>query len=141
MGPDDSPELHIVDTESVGRGLSDDRIVRIITESGPEEVQWLTDIGVKFDLDENGGYSLGKEGAHSRRRILHAHGDRTGCELVRALRSAVRKSSHIAIIENHFAADLVKKDGRITGVILRKKDGGWLLNLPGMDWPWPFGPA
>lgn len=126
VGADDSPELHSVDTESVGKGLSDDRIVRIITESAPEEVKWLADIGARFDRDESGHYSLGKEGAHSRRRILHAHGDRTGCELVRALRSAVRKSPHIKIIENNSAVDLVKTDGRITGVILRKGDGGWL---------------
>lgn len=126
VGADDSPELHSADTESVGKGLSDSRIVRIITESAPEEVKWLAEIGVRFDRDESGHYSLGKEGAHSRRRILHAHGDRTGCELVRALRSAVRKSTHIKIIENNLAADLVKTDGRITGVILRKRDGGWL---------------
>ncbi|MFH1964659.1 MAG: L-aspartate oxidase [Acidobacteriota bacterium] len=126
VGADDSPELHSVDTAFVGKGLSDDRIVRIITESAPEEVKWLTDIGVRFDRDESGHYSLGKEGAHSRRRILHAHGDRTGRELVNALRRAVRKSTHIKIIENNLAADLVKKDGRITGVILRKGDGGWL---------------
>ncbi len=125
VGADDSPELHIADTETVGMGLSDKRIVRIITRSAPEEIQWLTDIGVKFDRDENGGYSLGKEGAHSRRRILHAHGDRTGRELVRALRAAVRESRHIKIVENHFAADLVKRNGRITGVILRDRDGGW----------------
>ena len=126
VGEDDSPELHSIDTESVGKGLSDEKIVRIITESAPEEVKWLADIGVQFDRDENGGYSLGKEGAHSHRRILHAHGDRTGWELVRALRCAVKESAHIKLIENHFAADLVKTDGRITGVILRKEDGSWI---------------
>ena len=126
VGADDSPELHTEDTESVGSGLSDDRIVRIITEAAPEEVEWLGEIGVEFDRDENGGYSLGKEGAHSRRRVLHAQGDKTGHELVRALKAKVIASSHIEVLENVFASELLREGGRVTGVMLRKKDGGWI---------------
>lgn len=126
IGDDDSPDLHIADTESVGKGLSNDRIVRIITESASEEVDWLTEIGVEFDRDPKGGFSLGKEGAHSRRRILHAHGDKTGAELIKSLRNAVLASDHIEIMENVFAADLIRKDDRIVGVLLRSEvDGEW----------------
>ena len=124
VGENDSPELHSADTESVGMGLSDERIVRIITESAPREVEWLAEIGVDFDRNASGNYSLGKEGAHSRRRILHAHGDKTGYEMVKALRRAVNKSSHIEVLENHLAMDLVKENGIVSGVILKNENGG-----------------
>jgi len=127
VGENDSPELHTADTESVGMGLSCDRIVRIITEAGPKEIEWLAETGVDFDRGKAGEYSLGKEGAHSRRRVLHAQGDKTGYEMVKALRKAVLKSSHIKVLENTFALDLVKENGRVTGVILKNEGGGWTL--------------
>jgi len=126
VAENDHPGLHADDTESVGKGLSDERMVRIITEAAPQEVNWLTEIGARFDLQEDGFFSLGKEGAHSRRRILHAQGDKTGWELVRSLKAAVRASSQIEVLENSLVADLVKEEGRISGILLRRGDGAWV---------------
>ena len=126
VAENDHPGLHADDTESVGKGLSDERMVRIITEAAPQEVNWLTEIGARFDLQEDGFFSLGKEGAHSRRRILHAQGDKTGWELVRSLKAAVWASSHIEVLENSLVADLVKEEGRVSGIILRRGDGAWV---------------
>ena len=127
VGDNDSSDLHKADTESVGMGLTDSHVAGIITSAAPREIEWLSEIGVEFDRVEGGDFSLGKEGAHSRRRILHAHGDKTGYEMVKALREAVLASSHIKVMENHFAADLVKEKGRISGVVLRKDTGEWIL--------------
>ena len=82
LGPDDNAELHAVDTLAAGAGLCDRLVVRSITGAAGDAVGWLARLGARFDRDPDGSLARGLEGAHSRRRIVHASGDRTGAELL-----------------------------------------------------------
>src|SRR5215207_7432156 len=84
-GAGDSPELHRRDTLAAGAALCDAKAVEILVEEGPARVRELQTAGAKFDLGTDGKLQLGKEAAHSRNRIVHAHGDQTGAEVARAL--------------------------------------------------------
>jgi L-aspartate oxidase len=121
LGKDDAAQLHTLDTLSAGDGLCDPQIVSILTEEGPQRIRELIALGAAFDRDEHGELRLGREGAHSRRRILHANGDATGGEMVRALAGAVRDAAHITVAEGVFAEDLVLADdgSRVLGVLAR----------------------
>src|SRR5436309_128157 len=109
---EDSFELHVRDTLTAGAGLCNEKVVRTIIEEGPARIAELIDLGMKFSEREdprNHGkheLDLGKEGGHSKRRILHAK-DVTGREIERALLSAVAQRPNIKIFENHLAIDLV----------------------------------
>jgi L-aspartate oxidase len=109
---DDSFELHIRDTLAAGAGLCKEKIVRTVVEEGPDRIQELIDLGMKFSESENRAedgsreLDLGREGGHSRRRILHAK-DMTGHEIENALLSAIAKQPNIQIFENHLAIDLI----------------------------------
>lgn len=116
VGADDSPQLHFEDTLIAGAGLCNERAVRALVEGAPAAVRWLIDIGTAFDRDGD-GYALGREGAHSRRRVLHAGGDATGAEIERALVARVRADANIEIHEHAFAYDLIVADGRCRGVV------------------------
>ncbi len=88
----------------------------------------LLALGAHFDLDETGSLSLGREAAHSRRRILHAR-DATGAEIVRTLVAAVRHAPEIRMIDSAFAVDLVMDDGRVIGAVAVHEDGRRVLHL------------
>ena len=109
---EDSFEMHVRDTLEAGAGLCKEKVVRIIVEEGPARVQELIELGMKFSERENGAaggtreLDLGKEGGHSRRRILHAK-DVTGREIERALLTAVAREPNITILENHIGIDLI----------------------------------
>jgi L-aspartate oxidase len=106
---EDSFEMHVRDTLEAGAGLCHEDVVRTIVEEGPARIAELIELGMKFsERDENGKreLDLGREGGHSRRRILHAK-DVTGREIERALLSAIAQNKNIEIFENHFAIDLV----------------------------------
>src|SRR3974377_1360201 len=109
---EDSVELSVRDTLEAGAGLCKEKVVRTIVEEGPARIAELIDLGMKFserDIPKNGGareLDLGKEGGHSKRRILHAK-DITGREVERALLAAVAQSPNIEIFENHLAIDLI----------------------------------
>jgi L-aspartate oxidase len=108
-GEDDTFESHIDDTLTAGAGLCRRDAVETVVREGPERVRELIALGVHFDLkpdSEHPAYDLGREGGHSRRRILHAL-DQTGNEMVRALGEAVRAAPGIDVIENHLAVDLI----------------------------------
>ena len=77
LGPDDRFEYHIEDTLTVGEGLSHPDIVELVVRQGPERIRELVDMGALFDTGKENGFDLGREGGHSRRRIIHAH-DMTG---------------------------------------------------------------
>src|SRR6185503_13958904 len=80
VGADDSPELHAADTIRAGDGLCDEHAVEVLVEQGPLYVRELLDWGARFDRDADGRPALGREAAHSVRRVLHA-GDATGREI------------------------------------------------------------
>jgi len=109
MSPDDSMDLHVADTLDAGAGLCKEEVVRTIVGEGPECIEELIARGVQFDSHlENGveEIDLGREGGHTRRRILH-HGDTTGKEIATRLLTACRHTPGITFYENHFAIDLI----------------------------------
>ena len=127
LGADDSPELHCQDTLAAGAGLCDEEAVRILVEQAPEAVRWLIEMGVQFDRADHaqGGSSehatpdgllLGREGAHSRWRVLHAGGDATGAEIERALMTALRARSSVVLYEETFVSNLLVDDECCVGV-------------------------
>ena len=127
VGPDDAPALHAADTLAVGGGLNDREIVELLTREGPRRVAELAALGARFDEDGDGHPALGREAAHSRRRILHAR-DATGAEMVRALTAAVRQAPHVTVVERAFALDLVLRDGVVAGVVALHASGRRVLH-------------
>jgi L-aspartate oxidase len=109
---EDSFELHVRDTLAAGAGLCRENVVRTIVEEGPARIQELIELGMRFSEREvpksNGEHELdlGKEGGHSKRRILHAK-DVTGREIERALLNAAAQQPNIQIFENHLVIDLI----------------------------------
>lgn len=120
---EDSPEYHRQDTLIAGAGLCDPRAVDVLVHEGPAGVQDLIRLGTNFDTEQNGEYALTMEGAHSRRRILHANGDATGYEIVRALSEKVRQDPNIAVWDDHFVIDLITQHGECYGALVLKPDG------------------
>lgn len=119
---EDSPEFHLQDTLVAGAGLCDETAVQVLVHEGPQGVQDLIRLGTNFD-EEDGHYALTREGAHSQRRILHANGDATGYEIVRALAEKVQASPDIELWDEHFVLDLLDEDGECRGAIVQKPDG------------------
>src|SRR5437764_2225069 len=109
---EDSFELHVRDTLEAGAGLCKESVVRTIIEEGPARIAELIELGMHFserEIPRSKGVrelDLGKEGGHSKRRILHAK-DVTGREVERALLAAIAAQPNIEIFENHFAIDLI----------------------------------
>lgn len=109
---EDSFELHVRDTLEAGAGLCDESAVRTIVTEGPARIRELVDLGVRFDEREVSGhreFDLGREGGHSKRRVLHVQ-DVTGKEIENALlRELNRPASgrHVDLLENHMAVDLI----------------------------------
>lgn len=126
LAPDDSPSLHARDTLAAGAQLNDANAVRRLTDGAPAAVHWLDRIGAAFDRD-GAGYRLGREAAHSRARIVHAHGDASGAEAMRALRTAARAASHVDVFEHHRAVRLATRDGGVRGVAAIGPDGAVVL--------------
>jgi L-aspartate oxidase len=133
---EDSVELHVRDTLEAGAGLCKEKAVRTIVEEGPARIAELMELGMKFSEREiplsHGVHELdlGKEGGHSKRRILHAK-DITGREVERALLTAVAQEPRIEIFENHLAIDLVTSqklgrpgDNRCLGAYVLDKRSG-----------------
>ncbi len=112
---DDLPSLHVEDTLVAGAGLCDRKAVEILVDEGPTRIRELMELGAHFNTEANGELALGREGGHSRRRIVHA-ADLTGREVERTLVEASRTHPRIKIFENHCAIDLIVVDGRCLGV-------------------------
>jgi L-aspartate oxidase len=131
---EDSFDLHVRDTLEAGAGLCKEDVVRGIVEEGPERIKELIELGMSFSERENGDYKheldLGKEGGHSKRRILHAK-DITGREIETALLTALALHPNVEMFENHAAIDLITRrklgfssDNRCVGVyVLDNKTG------------------
>jgi L-aspartate oxidase len=115
VGPDDNPDLHLEDTLTAGAGLVDLEAARILTSEAADRIADLVRFGVPFD-SVDGEVALGREGAHSRARILHAGGDATGAHIELTL-SEVARHSNVTILEHSQALEVVVKDGTATGVV------------------------
>ena len=117
LGAGDSPELHRRDTLAAGAALCDAAAVQVLVEEGPARVRELHSAGADFDLEpDTGHFRLGREAAHSRKRIVHAHGDQTGAEVARTLVSRVRHSKRIRVLEKARVLDLLVHRGECVGV-------------------------
>jgi L-aspartate oxidase len=106
---EDSFELHVRDTLEAGAGLCDEAVVRTIVTEGPERIRELVELGLQFDEREISGHrelDLGKEGGHSKRRVLHVR-DVTGKEIEQTLLRELGRQSHVQLMENHMAVDLI----------------------------------
>jgi L-aspartate oxidase len=115
LGEDDEVTLHLHDTLLAGDGLCREEAVRVLVEEGPEQIHQLIDWGMHFD--RNGTkLAFTREGAHSRSRILHAHGDSTGSEILRALMAKARTIPSIKLSPHAFATELVVEGGKVGGV-------------------------
>jgi L-aspartate oxidase len=108
VDPADSFEKHIEDTLVAGVGLCDRRAVEVAVRRGPEAVRQLAAWGARFSMEQGASgaaYSLGREGGHSGRRIVHA-ADMTGREIEGALVAAAERHPNITVLEDHVALDL-----------------------------------
>ncbi len=109
MRDDDSFERHVADTLDAGDGLCDESVVRAVVTAGPARIAELEAMGIRFApnaAEEGSGYDLGKEGGHTRRRVLHA-GDITGRHIETALLARATAESNISIRDDCMAIDLI----------------------------------
>lgn len=112
---DDSFDLHIQDTLASGAGLCHPDVVNLVVKEGPRRIEALVSRGVSFSRHSNApsdGFDLGREGGHSRNRIVHTQ-DMTGREVERALLEQVRAHPNIDLFENHIAIDLITHSTRM----------------------------
>ena len=116
LGAGDSPELHRQDTLAAGAALCDAAAVEVLVAEGPARVRDLALLGARFDTEPDGRFSLSREAAHSRKRIVHADGDQTGAEVARTLIARVREAKSITVLERARALDLILVGGRCVGV-------------------------
>lgn len=115
LSEDDEVALHEEDTLGAGAGLCDERAVHVMVTDGPRYIQELIEWGAEFDR-EGGNLVFTQEAAHSRRRILHAHGDSTGREIVRSLIARARRERSIIFLPHAATESLLVADGRVGGV-------------------------
>jgi L-aspartate oxidase len=117
IGADDDASLHLTDTLVAGDGLCDETVAAAILAAAPVAIEQLVRLGVVFDRDANGNIALGLEAAHSRRRIVHAGGDATGRDIIRALAREARETRSITVIQATTAQRLAVEDNAVTGVV------------------------
>ncbi len=106
LGADDSFEVHAADTTGAGAGLCHDVVVDLCVREAPDAIRWLVELGADFSRDAGGQLALGREGGHTRRRIVHA-GDATGHEIQQTLLRAVAEHPNVELLDWHMAVDLV----------------------------------
>src|ERR1041384_3677884 len=122
LGDEDEIGLHLQDTLNAGDWLCDPDAVKVLVEEGPERIEELIQWGTEFDRDGT-KLAFGREGAHSRNRILHAHGDSTGREILRALYAKAKTLPNISVFEFEFSTDLLTDDGLVGGIRLITEKG------------------
>jgi len=128
LAADDAPELHVRDTLVSGAGLCHAAAVEQLVREGPERVRELVEWGAAFSRGEGGELELGREGGHSRRRIVHL-GDYTGREVERALLAALAARPRVRLLEDHLALDLLLANprtpsARVAGALVLDRETG-----------------
>src|SRR5204862_507376 len=122
LSDEDEIGLHLQDTLNAGDGLCNPDAAKVLVEEGPERIEELIQWGTEFDR-EGTKLAFTREGAHSRNRILHAHGDSTGREILRALYAKAKTLPNISVFEFEFSTDLLTDDGRVCGIHLITEKG------------------
>jgi L-aspartate oxidase len=122
LSDEDEISLHLQDTLRAGDGLCNPQAARVLVEEAPERIEELIQWGTEFDR-QGTKLTFGREGAHSRNRILHAHGDSTGREILRALYAKAKTLKNISVREFEFSTDLQVEDGRVWGIELIDEHG------------------
>lgn len=116
----DTPEAHAADTVAVGGGLVDEAVALGIAREAAPRIHDLLAYGVPFDRDLEGRLAVGREAAHSARRIVHVRGDGAGAAIIAALSEAVRRAPSIRVIEGLVAEALLTENGVVAGLQLRE---------------------
>src|SRR6201993_261692 len=122
LSDEDEIGLHLQDTLSAGDGLCNVEAATVLVEDAPERIEELIRWGTEFDR-EGTKLTFGREGAHSRNRILHAHGDSTGREILRALFAKAQTTPEIQVREFEFSTDLELDGGRISAIRILDEGG------------------
>jgi L-aspartate oxidase len=126
LSPEDRFENHIEDTLSAGGGLCQRDIVELVVREAPEQIADLVRWGTHFD-EEDGQLALTREGGHSHRRIVHALGDATGFEVMRAIIERARHAPHVTLWDDTFTLDLLTHEGACVGALVARPGQGKLL--------------
>src|SRR5688572_23625868 len=126
LGADDRFEDHIADTLTAGAGLCDREVVEMVVREAPAHIRQLIEWGTSFDESE-GELLLGREGGHSHNRIVHALGDATGQEIMRAMIARARDELKSQIWQNTFTIDLLTNDGACCGALVWNERHGMTL--------------
>ncbi len=124
LGPGDSPSQHAADTLAASDGLADPEAVRILTSEGPDRIYELLALGAVFDRGPDGRLRFGLEAAHTRPRIIHAGGDRTGAAMIACLAQVVRHHPLLELLEHTEVTSLIADEGAVIGVsVIGRNDG------------------
>lgn len=116
LSDDDEVSLHEQDTIQAGAGLCNKEAVKALVEEGPKQIEKLIEWGIEFDHD-GGRLSFTREGAHSRNRVLHAHGDSTGREIARTLYQTTKSIPNISYRSFAAVVDVLRNEhGEVCGV-------------------------
>jgi L-aspartate oxidase len=126
LSPEDRFENHIEDTLSAGGGLCARAVVEMVVREAPNQINDLIRFGTHFD-EEQGQLALTREGGHSHRRIVHALGDATGFEVMRAIIARTREQPNVTIWDDSFTLDLLTDAGRCVGALVDRPNQGKLL--------------
>lgn len=121
LDPEDRFEDHVSDTLAAGGNLCDPRVVDVVVREAPRRIEELIEWGTCFD-QLSGNLALGREGGHSRQRIVHALGDATGKEVMRAVIQRSREAANLRIWEQTFTIDLLTEGGCCRGALV-SRDG------------------
>src|SRR5712691_4003630 len=119
MSPEDRFENHIEDTMTAGAGLCDRAIVEMVVREAPGQINDLIKWNTRFD-QEDGQLALTREGGHSHHRIVHALGDATGHEVMRAIIERARQAPHITLWDDSFTIDLLTYQGACAGALVHR---------------------
>ena len=145
----DTPEAHARDTIAAGAGIVDETVALAMAREAPDRIRDLLAYGVPFDKDLEGRLAVGREAAHSARRVVQVRGDQAGRAIMAALVAAVRKTPTIRVLEGYVAEDLITEGRYVTGIQARLAASGsaiatsrvskaparsttWLSQLPGL---------
>ena len=126
LSPEDRFENHVEDTLTAGGGLCDRAIVELVVREAPQQIADLIRFGTQFDIEE-GQLALTREGGHSHRRIVHALGDATGFEVMRAIIARAKDAPNLTLWDDTFTLDLLTHEGGCVGAVVHRPSQGNLL--------------